>query len=528
MTLWPRFRSWLSATLRRRRMETEMDAELRFHMEAYAEDFIRAGIPRPEALRRARIEFGGIEQTKEKCRDARRVSWIQDLIQDLHYGLRMLRKSPGFTAVAVITLALGIGANTAIFSMTNAVLLRPLPFPDSRQLVRLLDTCGNKGNHAVVSYPNFVDWRNWSHSFSGLAAFASADHVLTGQGEPVHLEGITASASLFQVLGIQPILGRAFLLEEDQPHADNGADAIILSYKTWDEVFQANPKLIGQGITLSGKPFVVVGVPPRGVEAQMGYSRAQFWTTAASLAEVSLQSTKPLSEERRVSFLSVVGRLRPGVTLAQAQAAMDHVAAELVNAYPKDDPKEGVDIQGLQDSMTGDVRPLLLVLLAAVGIVLLIACANVTALILTRATSRLREMAIRVALGAGRRRIVAQMLAESLLLAGIGGALGLRLSVIVRQTLASVLGLHWLIQLPLDAGVFAFAVLVTLGSAVIFGLAPAFRAAKTDLVSGLKEGVQATGDSRGLNRARKILVICQVALAAICRFPPRDCSCGAW
>ena len=494
--------------------DQELDEELRDHLERKTEEYVAKGMTQEEARRRARLDMDGIEQSKEKCRDARRVNWIQDFIQDLRFGLRMLRKSPGFTCVAVLTLALGIGADTAIFSVTNAVLLRPLPFPDSKELVRLWDNYGNKGNHAVVSYPNFVDWRNWSHSFSGLAAFTSADHVLTGQGEPIHLEGITASASLFEVLGIQPILGRAFLLEEDQPHADNGADAIILSYKAWNDVFQADPKVIGRGITLSGKPFVVVGVAPRGVEAQMGYSRAQFWTTAAPVAEVSPQSTKPLSEERQVSFLSVLGRLRPSVTLAQAQADMDHVAAELVNAYPKDDPKEGVGIQCLQDSMTGDVRPLLFVLLAAVGIVLLIACANVAALILTRATSRRRELAIRVALGAGRRRIAVQMLAESLLLAGIGGALGLWLSVIVRQTLVRVLGVNWLTQLPLDVRVFGFAVLVTVGSAVIFGLAPAFRAAKTDLVYGLKEGAQATGESRSLNRARKAFVIGQVALAA--------------
>jgi putative ABC transport system permease protein len=495
-------------------MMEDLDQDIRDFLERETQDNIERGLPPQEARYAALRKFGNVTRIKEETREVWTFVWLEQLWQDVLFGLRQLRRNPGFTAVAILTLALGIGANTAIFSVVDAVLLRPLPYPGSNQLVMLWDSYGSKSNYAAVSYPNFLDWRAWSHSFSGMAALTGSSYVLTGQGEPVHLEGMTASASLFQVLGVQPILGRTFLPEEDQPHADNGADAVILSYKTWKEIFQGDPKVIGRSMRLDGKPFIVVGVAPQGVESQLADPGPQFWTTAAPLAEISPQSPKPLSEERQMSFLSVIGRLRLGVTLAQAGADMDHVAAELMKAYPKDDAEEGVIIKGLQETATHDVRPLLLVLLAAVGVVLMIACANVAALMLARATGRQREMAVRAALGAGRQRIAGQMLVESLLLAVIGGALGLWLAVMLGHTLLRLLGVTWVKQVSLDGRVLGFALLVAAGSAVIFGLAPMLRAAKADLVHGLKEGAQTTGESRGLNRARKLLVSGQVALAA--------------
>jgi putative ABC transport system permease protein len=505
---------WRQFFSRRKRMMEDLDQDIRDYIERETQDNVERGMSPEEARFAALRKFGNVTRVKEETWEVWSFVWLEQLWQDVCFGLRQLRRNPGFTAVAILILALGIGANTAIFSVMDAVLLRPLPFPDSHQLVLLWDSYGSKGNYAAVSYPNFLDWRAWSHSFSGMAALNGSSYVLTGQGEPVHLEGMTASASLFQVLGVQPILGRRFLLEEDQPHADNGTDAAILSYKTWKEIFQGDRKVIGRSIALDGKPFMVVGVAPQGVESQMGDPGPQFWTTAAPLAEVSPQSPKPLSEERQMSFLSVIGRLRPSVTLAQAEADMDHVAAELMKAYPKDDPEEGVIIKSMQDTVTRDVRPLLLALLAAVGVVLMVACANVAALMLARATGRQREMAVRAALGAGRGRIARQMLVESLLLAAIGGALGLWIAVMLGHTLLTLLGVTWVTQVSLDGRVLGFALLVAAGSAVIFGLAPTLRACKTDLVHGLKEGGQATSESRGLNRARKILVIGQVALAA--------------
>ena len=499
---------------RRKRMMEDLEQDIRDYIERETQDNIERGMSPEEARYAALRKFGNVTRVKEEAWEVWSFVWLEPLWQDVRYALRQLRRNPGFTAVAILTLALGIGANTAIFSVMDAVLLRPLPFPDSNQLVFLWDSYGGKGNYAAVSYPNFLDWRAWSHSFSGMAALSGSSYVLTGQSEPVHLEGMTASASLFQVLGVQPILGRRFLPEEDQPYADNGADAIILSYKTWKETFQGDPKVIGRSIALDGKLFIVVGVAPQGVESQMADPGPQFWTTAAPLAEVSPQSPRPLSEERQISFLSVIGRLRPGATIAQAEADMEHVAAELMRAYPKDDPEEGVIIKGLQDTVTRDVRPLLLVLLAAVGVVLMIACANVAALMLARATGRQRETAVRAALGAGRGRIAGQMLVESLLLAAIGGALGLWIAVMLGHTLLTLLGVTWVAQVSLDGRVLGFALLVAAGSAVIFGLAPTLRAAKADLVHGLKGVARTTGESRGLNRARKLLVTAQVALAA--------------
>jgi putative ABC transport system permease protein len=503
----------MRALFRRNSMEAELEAELRAHIEQQAEKYIEAGMSPEEAARRARLEFGGVEAVKEECRDSWGVRFINELGQDLRYGLRQLRRNPGFTFVAILTLALGIGANTAIFSVVDAALLRSLPFPDAGALVRLWDSYSTRDNDGPVSYPNFVDWKSWNHSFTGMAAIARADYVLTGQGEPKHLQGMVASASLFKVLEVHPILGRRFLPEEDNPHADKGADAIILSHKTWKGIFGADPSLIGQGITLDGKPFVIVGVAPPGVELFVGDGIAQFWTTAAPLVETSPHSPKPLSEQRQISFLRVIGRLKPGVTLQQAKADMDHVASELMRAYPKDDRKEGVTLKGLQQSLTGQVQPMLLILLAAVGVVLLIACANVAALLLARSTGREREMAIRAALGAGRWRIARQSLVESLLLALAGATAGVWMAAVTGNTMVRILGISWLSDAPLDGRVLGLAFLTAGLSAVAFGLASTPRVANTNLANGLKEGTRTAGYRPRSRRLRTAIVMGQLALA---------------
>jgi putative ABC transport system permease protein len=503
----------LRSLFRRKSVEQELSEEVRFHLEKLVEENRAKGMGAEEARHAAMREFGGVEQVKEECRNARGVRLIETALQDLRYGLRQLRHHPGFAAVAILMLALGIGANAAIFGIFDAVLLRPLPFPHAQRLVRLWQSYGYPGNHIVVSYPDFVDWQAWNHTFSSMAAYAGWSCVLTGQGEPVHLDGMIASASLFQVYGIQPILGRRFLPLEDKPHADEGADAVILSFTTWKNVFHGDRGVIGQTITLAGRLFMVVGVAPRGVGSLTGDGRVQFWTTAAPLAEPSPRYPKPPSEERGMSFLSVVGRMKPGVTLARAQADMAHVSAELEHAYPKDDASEGVNIQGLHESMTGYVRPSLLILLAAVGIVLLIACANVAALLLARGVGRQREMAVRMALGATRRRIVGQLFAESLLLAAAGGAAGLCLAVAISSSLLKVLGMPWLAGPPLDGRVLGFAFLLTAASAVIFGLAPALRASRPNLEESLKEGSRSASEGLRSQRLRKLLVAGEVALA---------------
>ena len=511
-----RVREWTQRTVgmfRKRKRDAELEEELSAHLEMLVEQNVERGMTPEEARRAARIALGGGEQIKEAVREQRGLPSLESFIADVRFGLRMLRKNPGFTAIAILTLALGIGANTAIFSVVNAVLLRPLPFSNSQQLVELWESDGQRGATDPVSYPNFADWRAWNHSFSIMAAYTGADYVLTGHGEPVHLEGVIASASLFQVLNVQPLLGRPFLPDEDFPHADSGADAIILGYATWVQVFHHDPKIIGESITLDRKPFLVVGIAPPGVQSLLGDGQPQFWTTAAPLGEPLHQSPKPLTEERQISFLHAVARLRPGVALPHAQADMDHVAAELERAYPDDDFKQGVTIKGLQQAMTGSVRPLLLVLLAAVGIVLLIACTNVAALILARGSGRRREMAIRRALGASKGRIAAQLLVECVLLALIGAAGGIWLAIEAKNSLIKILGVSWLANVPLDGRVLGFTLLVTAASCLIFGFAPSFRAAKTDLTESLKEGGHAAGETFRLHRLREALLVGQVALA---------------
>lgn len=510
---------WLKNALRnwrrRQRADEELDEEVCTYAEMLADEKIRDGADAHNAHREANMEMGGVEQLKEQTRDVRAGHFLETLWQDVRYGARTLRKNPGFTIIAILTLAIGIGANTAIFSVMNAAMLRPLPFPNSEQLVRLWDSYAQPGATQPVSYPNFADWRAWNHSFRDMAAYTGGDYVLTGRGRPVHLEGVIASASLFQVLGVQPLLGRQFLTEEDSPHADSGADAVILSYKTWMEVFNGDPKVVGESITLDRNPFLIVGVAPPGIESLMGSGQGQFWTTAAPLAEVSPKSTKPLAEERQFSILGVVARLNSGVTLSQAQADMDHVAAELEHAYPKDDTKEGVTIESLQRALAGNVRPLLLVLLTAVGVVLLIACANVAALILARGSGRHREITIRRALGASKGRIAAQLLIECALLALIGGAAGLWLGVAAKKSLVRILGVRWLADAPLDARVLGFTLLLVAASCLIFGFAPSLRSAKADLTEGLKEEGYAASRSRRLRQSQQVMVSGQVALAVV-------------
>ena len=511
-----RAREWMkraAGLFHKERRDAELEEEIAAHLEMLVEQNVERGMAPEEARRAARIALGGGEQIKEAVREQRGLPWLESFIADVRFGMRMLRKNPGFTAIAILTLALGIGANTAIFSIVNAVLLRPLPFPNSDQLVELWESDGQRGATDPVSYPNFADWRAWNHSFSTMAAYTGGDYVLTGHGEPVHLEGVIASASLFQVLNIQPLLGRPFRPDEDFPHADNGADAIILSYPAWTEIFHRDPKMIGELITLDRERFLVVGIAPPGAESLLGDGQSQFWATAAPLAHPLHQSPKPLTEERQISFLHVIARLRPGVALPHAQADMDHVAAELEHAFPDDDSKQGVTIKGLQEAMTGNVRPLLLVLLTAVGIVLLIACANVAALILARGSSRGREMAIRRALGASKGRIAAQLMVECMLLSVIGAAAGLWLAIEAKDSLIKVLGVSWLANAPLDGRALGFALLLTAASCLIFGFAPSFRAAKTDVIEALKEGGHAAGESHRLYRLREALVTGQVALA---------------
>lgn len=498
---------------RRKSRELDLEREIDSHIELEAEEQRESGHPPSDATRAARRALGNPTLVKETTREQWGWTWLETLGKDLHYAARVLRKNAAFSFVAIAALALGIGLNTAIFALVNAALLRPLPFANPHQLVRLWDTYGTPGNFGPVSYPNFRDWRAWNHSFQNMAAITRLDFVLTGTGDAVHVGGTLASASFFEVLGVQPMLGRRFLPEEDRPPA-SGANVIIISHKLWKERLGGDPKVLGRTLTLDRNPFTIVGVMPPSFDSNAEVSDSDFWLPAALLAESS-GASKPVSEERSMSFLHVIGRLKPGISLTQAQADMDAVAVALVRAYPADDPKEGVSLLGLQESNTSDSRPTLLLLFGAAAVVLLIACADVGGLVLARATGRHREMTVRAAIGAGRWRIIRQLLVEGLLLTTIGCLAGLLLATAAVPLLTRVLGLPPAVLVTIDDHVLGFALVMGMLATVVFSLAPALQSTKLDLIEGLKESSLNTSESRRHRMWNNSLVIGQVALAMV-------------
>jgi putative ABC transport system permease protein len=509
--LYLRVRSWLQATLLRSRMDTEMDSELRFHLDARAEDLIRSGVPRQEALRRARLEFGGVAKTTEECREARGTHMMETLMQDLRYGLRMMRRAPGFTAMAVIVLALGIGANTAIFSVVNTVLLRPLPFDQPDRLVQLWHTPPQASFPGVKEFPvspaNFIDWREQSRAFEGMSAYGFGRYTLTGSGDPEAIRVCAASSGFFSILHVRPLLGRDFRDDEYQPGHDH---EVSLSYKLWRSRFGANPEIVGKNIELNAQAFTVIGVMAPG-----------FGFPIASDPAAEQQMWKPLTwtdQERAVRDdhnYAVIARTKDGVSLRQAQAELDAISNRLAQQYPASDKGWGGIVVPLRDDLVSDVRPALLILLGAVSLVLLIACANVASLILSRTFSRRKESAVRAALGATRSRLLQQAFAETLLLAVVGGALGLVFAhygvILIVKFLA--LRLPRSGEISLDGWVLAFTLGVSLVSGFAAGLLPALRMAKADLNQSLKQGLGRTAADSGGSRTRNVLVVSEVALS---------------
>src|SRR5579862_3184693 len=500
MRIWKRLRAGWGAIFGRARVESELDAELRFHVEAHAEDLTRAGLSREEALRQARVKLGGLERTKEECRDALGVSFVESLIQDVRFGLRMLRKNLGFTAVAVITLALGIGANTAIFSVIDAVLVHPLPFDAPGRLVWLNGKMPMT-DEAGVSPPDFRDYRANNQTFDQLAAMGYAPGPANLSGDkPEQVLTTIASSNFFECLGVRPLLGRDFLPSDETVNLPQVA---ILGYGLWKRNFGGERNIVGRTIRMDGASLTVVGVLPSDLPL---LSEAQVWLPAPML--------NPVMNIRFGHSLKAIGRLKPGVRLAQSQADLDAIASQLAHQYPDTNKGWSMRQRPLRDVLVGPVRPALLLMWGAVGLLLLIACINVANLLLARSISRQKEFALRAALGASRGRMIRQALTESVLLSFAGGTLGILGAAWCIHALHSLgtLNVPRLGESEVNAGVLAFTLGVSVITGAVFGLVPALQVSGGEFAQRLKESGQ-TLATRSHKRLSRALVVGEIAMS---------------
>ncbi len=486
----------------------EFDDEIESHIGLLAERFAAQGMTRAEALAAARRQFGNLTALQEAQNDMRKSRWLETLWQDLRYGARVLRKNKGFAAVAILTLAMGIGANTAIFSIVNAAIWRPIPYPDPGQLMVLW---GNVKRVRVerrgASYPDYRDWREQSQSFAAMAAFDDAQFALTGIDNPERIPGEHVSQPYFALLGIQAALGRTFTAEEDR--VPQREAVVVLSDGLWRRRFGGDPGIVGRSIQLDGRAYRVVGVAPAGFH---GISdAAELWVPYA------MSSSAEDLNERGLRWFLVLARLRPGVPRARAQAEMDSISQRLARAYPATNEARGVEVSSLDEETFGSLRKPLLVLLAAVGFVLLIAATNVANLLLARSDARQHEMAMRAALGAGRGRLLRQLLAEGAVLVACGCSAGLALAYYGIRALmaASPLQLPSFFHPTIDGRVGLFTILVCGAVTLALGLAPAVHVAGAGLEERLKRSVGRSTGARGGSRLRDALVVVEVSISLL-------------
>ena len=492
----------LRSLFHRRQADQGLDDELRDHLERKTEEYVTQGMTQAEARRRARVDLGGIEQTKERCRDARRVNWIQDLIQDLRFASRMLRKSPGFTAAVALTLALGIGANAAIFSVVSAVLVRPLPIEDPKLVVVLHDQFPALNlPRTTVSVLQFLDFSHRTDLFQSTAALKPTNLTLTGHGDALRLQGMEATSQLFPLIGISPEFGRDFTAEDDMYGRQR---VVLLSHGLWRRLFGEDRGVVGRDLRLDADNYQIIGVLPEKIQAL--YPNVEIWVPAVFTPE----SLSP--EYRWYVGYSMLARLSPGVSLRQAQAGINTSAANFNGGAFTG---FRVEVRSLLDEQVGDTRSPLYLLLAAVGLLLLIACANVANLVMVRNEGRAQEIAIRSALGCGRMRIVSQLLTESVLLAVSGGGLGLLLAGALLRTLVGLApaDLARMGDIHLDARVLIWTFATCLIASAFFGVLPALLSTRPQPAEALKLGGRGAAIS---NRAfGNSLVVSQIALALV-------------
>ncbi|HEY3936476.1 MAG TPA: ABC transporter permease, partial [Bryobacteraceae bacterium] len=493
--------NWWQRLLKRARMEKQLDSELRFHFESQVAAKIRAGLTEEEARRKTRLEFGGLDQIKEECRDARGMRWVETTMQDVRFAWRGLWKSPAFAAVAVITLALGIGANTAVFTIVNGVLLRPLSFPEPDRLflISVLPRDNRFAFQPGLPDRNYLEFLRQDQVFESIATFGVNPLTLTGAGEPLRVAAMSVTPGFAPTLRVNPALGRSFLPQEGEPGRDR---VVLLSDKIWRSRFGSDPRITGKTIALDGVPHTVVGVMPLGFNFP---NDAEMWTPLAVTIDPHNSYFRP-----------VIGRLKAGISPRQAQVELDTFVRRLSLAAGKKSSDLDARIIPLKDSVVGKTRNSLLIFAGAVAFVLLIACANVANLLLIRATARRQEISVRAALGAGRWRLIRQLLTESLLVSlagGVGGTLLAVAGVPALLALAPEGKIPRTGEIHIDAWVLLFTIAVSVLTGILFGLAPAFGATRSELRESLSgSGRTSTARQGGF---RKALVVLEIALALV-------------